>query len=166
MATRSFSISLLSLQMKDSNNMDNSRKNVTVNVCTVQKDKDGKSTIEASYDGVMYYKSGVFYVFYTEYSEDGEETAKCRLKLDHDEVEIKREGAYGSRLSFRQGSSFKSMYNTPYGSMPVEIKTKKCINAVDNQGGKIVLDYRMSIAGNEFDNNVAIILQIIEDERK
>lgn len=140
--------------------MNNLKRDVCVSVYTVQKDEDGKSEIKASYDGVMYLKSGIYYIFYTEYSEDGEQTAQCRIKCSKGEVEIRREGSYSSRLCFEAGKTYKTVYNTPYGTMPVSIKAKTVVVAVDENGGKILLDYSMSLAGKDFQNNVTIALEV------
>ncbi len=141
--------------------MENQKRNVSIKVCTVQKDEDGKSNISADYKGTLYFKQGVCYVFYTEYTEEGEESAKCRIKSAPGFVEIKREGAYSSRLCFETGKPYKTVYNTPYGHMPVEIKTKKAISALDINGGKIMLEYNMSLAGKEFDNSVVVYVRLL-----
>ena len=141
--------------------MENLKRDVSVSVYTVQKDEDGKSEINADYKGTMYYKSGVYHVFYTEYSEEGEALSKCRIKCGDGIVEIKREGNYSSRLQFQQGKTFKTVYRTPYGDMPVVIKTKRVLSAVDSVGGKIILDYSMSLAGKDFSNNVVVALEVL-----
>lgn len=142
--------------------MENLKRDVSVNVCTLQKDEDGKSEINANYKGTMYYKSGVCHVFYTEYSDEGEILSRCKIKCGDGVVEIKRDGSYASRLQFQQGKTFKTVYSTPYGDMPVVTKTKRVLSAVDSMGGKIILDYSMSVAGNDFVNNVVISIEVLD----
>lgn len=137
------------------------KKEVLIRVNTIQKDEEGKSDISAIYNGVMYMKSGAILLFYSEFSEDGEKTADCRIKLSDTSVEIKRSGAYSSRLIFEQGKVYKTVYNTPYGQLPVVVKTAKVISAVDEFGGKVLLDYKMDIAGRKFINSVSIRIELV-----
>jgi hypothetical protein len=40
--------------------------------------------------------------------------------------------------------------------MPVVVKAKKVVTAVDAYGGKILLEYNMSLGGRDFYNQVTI----------
>lgn len=136
--------------------MEKEKKSVRVSTFTIQKDEDGKTEFSTSSEGIMYVKDGGYFVFYTEQDEDGEKMSDGRITVTGNTVEIKRTGAYSSRLVFEEGKIHKSIYATPYGNMPAVLKTRKMICAVDNDGGKIILEYLMTIGERTFENSVTV----------
>ena len=74
-------------------------------------------------------------------------------------VEICRNGAYGTNIVYEQGKVYKTVYKMPYGEMPMVVKPSRVLTALDEDGGKIYLDYKMSLAGQEFDNKIIIAIQ-------
>ena len=136
--------------------MDGVKRNVLVTVDTVQKDGGDKTRISNQYKGTLYEKKGKYYIFYTEYGEEGDKMSDSVVRCDGETIEIKRTGAYSSVLSFKSGVEYKTIYSTPYGGMPVSLKCKKVLCALDAEGGKIVLDYKMNITDKNYENYVTI----------
>ena len=143
--------------------MEKQKKSVLVKTFTTQKDEDGKTEFSTESQGTMFVKDGEYFVFYTEHDSDGEKMSDGRITILKDTVEIKRSGAYSSRFVFEEGKTKNSLYSTPYGAMPATLKTRKLISAVDNEGGKIILEYSMTVGGRSFDNRVVINITPLQD---
>ena len=139
--------------------MDSLKKEVIVKVRTVQTDDGDKTVISNEYKGTLYVKKGKYFIFYTEYGEDGDKMSDSVIRCDGETVEIKRTGSYSSVLTFNSGKEYKTIYNTPYGGMSVSLKCKNVICALDSDGGKIVLDYKMNITDKNYQNNVTITVK-------
>lgn len=140
--------------------MEKEKKSVRVSTFTMQKDEDGKTEFSTSAEGIMYVKDGGYFIFYTEQDEDGEKMSDGRITVTKNSVEIKRTGAYSSRLIFEEGKTHKSIYSTPYGNMPAVLKTRKITSAVDSDGGKIILEYIMTVGERTFENSVTVRIDI------
>lgn len=136
--------------------MDNLKKEVIIRVSTIQIDEGEKSLIADEYKGTMYVKNGKYFIFYTEYGEEGDKMSDSVIRCDGEVVEIKRTGAYSSVLTFCSGQEYKTVYSTPYGGMPVSLKCKKALCALDKDGGKIILEYKMNIVDKNYNNKVTI----------
>lgn len=139
--------------------MDNLKKEVIIKIRTVQIDDGDKTVISDEYRGMLYVKNNKYFIFYTELDEDGVKMSDSVIRCDGEIVEIKRTGAYSSVLAFDSGREYKTVYSTPYGGLPVSLKCKKVLCALDSDGGKIVLDYKMNITDKNYDNNVTITVE-------
>jgi len=135
-------------------------KNVIIETVTKQTE-DGESAVyKNNYSGRLFYKKGCFFIFYEEHTEDGVHSADCSIRAERDKVEIKRTGNFTSLMIYEQGKSHNSVYETPYGGMQVTVKPSKVLTALDENGGKIFLDYSLDLAGQKFKNNVVINVSI------
>lgn len=129
---------------------------VRLHFTTTQRADGEKTVFEKEYEGRMFCRDDSVHVFYKEAAEDGEPGADCVINVQRGRVTINKKGRYGSRLVYETGRTYKSLYNTPYGSMPLVIKPHRVITAVDEAGGKIILEYTLSLSGQCFENNVII----------
>lgn len=91
------------------------------------------------------------YFIYDESELSGMEGCKTVLKLTDDSLSMRRVGkgeAYNSHyLFFSKGKRTKTIYNTPYGNVDMEIYTEAFhVNFDDEAGGEIKLDYRTIMA--------------------
>lgn len=129
---------------------------VRLHFTTTQRADGEKTVFEKEYEGRMFCRDDSVHVFYKEAAEDGEPGADCVINVQRGRVTINKKGRYGSRLVYETGRTYKSLYNTPYGSMPLVIKPHRVIAAVDEAGGKIILEYTLSLSGQCFENNVII----------
>ena len=136
--------------------MGNLKREVIVTVSTIQKEDGEKDSFSNEYKGTLFVKNGKYFIFYTEYGEEGDKMSDSVIRCDGENVEIKRTGAYSSVLAFSRGKEYKTVYSTPYGGMPVSLKCKNVLCAIDSQGGKLILDYKMNIADKNYENNVTI----------
>lgn len=121
---------------------------ITGKQCFDDKEED---QMEFVTDGKLYEKKGSFYIIYDETEVSGFEGCKTSVRLQGDTVKMKRMGAIGfnTELYFEKGVRFSSAYETPVGTMDIEILTKKVENNFDKelQRGSIGVEYEVSLQG-------------------
>lgn len=109
-------------------------------------------------DAKMYEKAGARYLLYDESEFSGFPGCKTTLKLTDNSIRMKRiggeEGSFGADLVFEKGKRFTSIYETPYGSIDMEVLTTDIKSNLNKDGyGKIVLGYDISLKGLEEGRN-------------
>ncbi len=139
--------------------MENFSKNVEIEIKTVQASDGDKTSYVNKYSGKMFFKNDTFHIYYDETSDTLDKNIKTVVHATYGKVEICRNGTYSTRLVYESGKVYKTVYKMPYGEMPMVIKPSRVLTALDENGGKICLDYRMSLAGQDFENNVVITIQ-------
>lgn len=104
-----------------------------------------------------YYDNGVMkYLFYTEYTEDGQ-LQKNRLTIAPEYIELKKTGDATSVLTFREGVKKPCIYQTPAGPMEFISDTRR-INLRESEdtltlrmeyslllNGELVSDHRLTV---------------------
>lgn len=101
-------------------------------------------------DGRLYFRNGAAYVVYEESGVSGMPSGKTVLKVKDDTVRMRRAGGeVNAELYFERGKRFSSTYDTPYGSMGVEVLTNLVENGLDVEtgSGKISINYDVSLEG-------------------
>lgn len=104
-------------------------------------------------EGKLYKKEGSTYIVYEETEMSGLEGVKTTLRIarNSEEVKMKRFGhdAMGTVMEFRKGERVNSMYDTPFGLVPMELLTYKIDNGIepDEARGKLFIDYEISLKG-------------------
>lgn len=86
---------------------------------------------------------------YEETEISGMDGTTTTLTISGKEVLLEREGTTSTKMLFSEKEPSISLYNTPYGMMEITINTKKLNVEVDDNGGKIKIDYDMAIAGQD-----------------
>lgn len=116
---------------------------VNINIKTTQFNELGeKNIIKTNATGTLYQKRDHKYIVYKEV-ENGEETTTS-LKIESDQVTIKRFGALNSTLSFKVGKKDTSRYVTKQGVFIIENHTKDLL-IYDGDEISIDIDYDIKI---------------------
>lgn len=79
---------------------------------------------ETAVEGILFREGNRFLVEYTERPSEGTDTVRSRLLLSEGGMEMVREGALRSYMTFQPGHSCRMEYGTPFGSMFMEIETE------------------------------------------
>ncbi|MEE1050556.1 MAG: DUF1934 domain-containing protein [Lachnospiraceae bacterium] len=79
---------------------------------------------ETAAEGILFREGNRFRVEYTERPSEGTDTVRSRLLLSEGGMEMVREGALRSYMTFQPGHSCRMEYGTPFGSMFMEIETE------------------------------------------
>lgn len=124
-------------------------KKVLISVKTIQYIDGQPEVIELITEG-EYYKDGDRYVAAYEESEiSGMEGTKTTMKIADDTLSIIRDGTTNSNLQFKKNMNHVSLYSTPFGALEVTVKPSKVFINVDDNGGKVELEYKMEASGLE-----------------
>lgn len=114
-------------------------------------DKDDEDLMEFITEGKLYERGGSRYLIYDESEFSGFPGCKTTLKLTGNTVRMKRIGEARricAEFVFEKGKRFSSRYQTPYGSMDMEVLTSDVVNNLSDEGyGDIHIDYQVSIGG-------------------
>lgn len=98
-------------------------KDVLITVSGVQMDI-GDEPIELVTVGTYYLKNGKHYVMYEEQVEDNGPITKNRVKFYDGHFEMSKKGGNNSFLMFERDRKTSTVYDTPFGSLQIDIMTK------------------------------------------
>ena len=94
----------------------------------------------------LYERGGKYYIAYEESELTGLEGTRTTVKLDGKTVTLIRTGAYPSHMLFAEDERHVGLYQTPVGSeMTIATHTSCVRNTVDEDGGKLVIDYTVEV---------------------
>ena len=118
--------------------------NVNINIVTTQFNELGEeNVIKSNVDGILYQKKDHKYIIYKEI-ENNEETTTTSLKIEEEQITIKRFGALDSTLRFKVGKVDISSYLTQQGAFVIENHTKE-LEIVEGNDISIYIDYDIKI---------------------
>jgi len=120
-------------------------KNVIITVRGIQITADEPAAdMELVTEGEYTYDNGTGHFTYEETEITGMEGTTTRFDFSPNEAVITREGTVQSKMVFVEGKRNVFLYNTPWGSMTMDIDTHKIENAMTPTGGSIDIDYTLS----------------------
>jgi len=97
-------------------------------------------------------KGDASYLIYDETDLSGQDGWTTSMKISGDKVRIKRYGddsGIGSAIEFEQGKKWDGFFETPFGSIPLEVLTNVVDNRIDPETatGSVELDCSVSLRG-------------------
>jgi uncharacterized beta-barrel protein YwiB (DUF1934 family) len=103
-------------------------------------------------EGKYYVKGDSVYLLYDESEFSGMEGCTTSLKITGDNIKMKRFGeriGLDTEIEFQKGKRYKGYYDTPYGSVEMEVLTNDVINKIEKIEGKgtLNIDYHISLRG-------------------
>lgn len=103
-------------------------------------------------EGKYYEKGDSVYLVYDESQFSGMEGCTTSLKITGDKIRMKRYGntiALDTEIEFEKGKRFKGFYDTPFGSVEMEVLTNDITNNIErsNGSGSLNIDYHISLRG-------------------
>lgn len=103
-------------------------------------------------EGKYYEKDDSVYLLYDESEFSGMEGCTTSLKITGETIKMKRFGeniGLDTEIEFEKGKRFKGYYDTPFGSVEMEVLTNDVVNnIVRKEGkGKLNIDYNISLRG-------------------
>ena len=99
--------------------------------------------------GKHYNKDGVVYLIYEETELSGIPGCVTSLKLDGETLSMRRYGIAAQELRFQKGQKWLGLYETPLGTMDMEIYTNDLVADLKHEGasGTITVDYNLNLKG-------------------
>ena len=101
---------------------------------------------ELATEGLMTIEGEEVTLTYQESEITGMEGTTTRFIVRGDTVVLERTGMIASRMEFKQGERSSSFYETPWGTMAVDIATTKLAHRLTERGG--VMEIAFTIAVN------------------
>lgn len=132
-------------------NTDNEYRIIVSNKQTIDGETD---TIEEIAYGSYHEKNGKQYIMYK--TENDDDKVSSMIKLDGNEVQIKRSGSINSTMVYKAGTKCIFMYNLPYGTVEMELETERIISNLAENGGTIEMLYTLSVQGEKYYNDMKI----------
>ena len=100
-------------------------KNVIISIKGIQSNDGDKDIYELVTDGTYTFSDSACEFTYMESELTGLEGTKTTFKVDNEKVLLTREGSLNSQMMFEKGKKHFFLYETPYGSATMGVKTHK-----------------------------------------
>lgn len=110
------------------------------------ENENNKEPISVTTPGEFYERNNCYYAVYKETEISGMKGTTTTLKIKPDKFSMIRTGTTSTKMEFEKNKQTFSMYNTPYGTLELEINTKDLQVSVDDSGGKVHVQYELSIS--------------------
>ena len=104
-----------------------------------------QDTMEFVTEGTL---TSTHYGYLLEYDESeltGMAGTHTAFQIRSNSVALIRSGAFRSQMIFEIGKKHYSMYDTPYGSMTMDIVTNSICSSLDERGGELEIRYSIEI---------------------
>lgn len=107
--------------------------------------------LELVTEGKLYQRGDNIYLTYDESEFSGLQGCRTRLTLSDNVVRMTRHGSavgIDTEIHFEKGKRYNGFYDTPYGTVEMEVLTNELINTVNAaEGGYVDIDYNISLKG-------------------
>ena len=100
---------------------------------------------ELATEGIMTLDGGEIRLSYEETELTGMEGTTTRFTIRGDTVVLERTGMIQSRMEFKQGERSSSLYETPWGTMVVDIATTKLAHRLTERGGVMEIVFTIAV---------------------
>lgn len=131
-------------------------KDVLVTIEGLQIDVDAEA-IKVCESGQYHLRNGKHYIQYDEKVEGGKGVIKNIIKISQNQISIIKKGFNETTMVFNVNEVTRTDYSTPYGMLPLDIRTK--IIRLDELENEILvfLTYSLSMSDNHLtDNSIKI----------
>ncbi len=122
-------------------------KNVILFVRGEQQFEQGEPEVtELMTEGVMTLaEDGEITLTYQETELTGMEGTTTAFSIRDDTVALTRTGLINSQLVFQRGRRNSSLYETPWGTMQVDVFTNRLVYQLDSRGGVLEIKFSISV---------------------
>lgn len=96
-------------------------------------------------EGTMTIGDGEIVLEYQESELTGMEGTNTRFTVHPDEVELTRTGMVESRMLFQRGKRNSSLYETPWGTMMVDVATTRLAHRLNERGGVMEIGFTIAV---------------------
>ena len=104
-----------------------------------------------------------FKATYEETEISGMEGTTTILTIKENQVILEREGTTSTKMIFKEDEDSIVLYNTPYGMLEIAISTNNLDVKIDEDGGKLDIEYEMSVYGQPpFNTKLSLSIKVQE----
>ncbi len=127
------------------------KNNAVVELGSVQNDQQ-EEKIELVSPGLFYKEDDLYKLKYQETELSGLGDTLTTFEIGRDYFNLVRTGEVNTTMEFKKGGSTTIIYNTPQGSMSLHIRTKDVNINIDDNGGKVYVNYDILVSKNDIIN--------------
>lgn len=135
-------------------------KEVTIKIKGIQLGME-EEFLTLTAPGIYHLTNGKHYIQYDEKLEDNPAVLRNTLKISSSSVLLIRKAGQQnqhSRMLFELNETTQTTYPTPYGSLPLDIKTKSIRLAEASDNIEVILEYSLYSDDSPLSDNVLSIL--------
>lgn len=126
-------------------------KDAVISVCSIQNN-DEQDRIEIVSPGTFVKENDEFVATYNETELSGLGNTVTTFRIGENYFNMIRTGDINTTMEFKNGKRAAILYNTPHGGLSIRIKTNKVKIDINEEGGKVNVDYDVIVAKNEIIN--------------
>ena len=97
-------------------------------------------------DGTMEISEEGIFLTYEETELTGMEGTTTTFEVKDKQVILTRSGTVNSQMIFEEGRQHTSLYETPFGELPVDIQTSMLRHNLSQRGGLMEIKYSIAVA--------------------
>ena len=97
-------------------------------------------------DGTMEVTEEGYLLTYQETELTGMEGTTTTFEVTDGRVTLTRSGSVNSQMIFEEGKQHTSLYETPFGELPVDIQTSSLRHTLSERGGVMEIKYSIAVA--------------------
>lgn len=136
---------------------------VKIRIVSTTKEAGGRAQpVEQRYRGTLAVKNGKYYAMYNEDAQSGLEGTKTTLKWDQQRLVILRSGAVDHRQEFCRGYLDRSVYKTPYLTIPLTTATSYLYTYFREGVWRLEIEYTL-YHGDAPYGDMQVLIEIEED---
>lgn len=126
--------------------------NVTITIKTLQRRAEATESMTQRAEGSLRREGEGWTLTYGESDEQMGEI-RTTLQLEPGRAVLTREGALRTQMVFRKGEPYACRYATPYGELPMTLRTLRLDWELGAAGGSVFLIYKIELDGANVGEN-------------
>ncbi len=93
--------------------------------------------------GEYFLRNGIRYVIFEETEVGFTQSTKSMLKVRDNQVELTKKGLIQSNMVFEEGKQYATEYRTPFGMVPMEVKTEHIRIREEEDSFQVQISYEL-----------------------
>ncbi len=128
-------------------------RSVDITIKTLQRRAEATESMTQRAVGALRREGNGWLLTYREGEGSGLGDTHTVLRLEEGKATLTRSGEVSSHMVFQRGEAFACQYATPYGEMPMTVKTLALDWALSEAGGKVFIIYKLQLGGADIGEN-------------
>lgn len=120
---------------------------VTILLQSLHDRDTGRESLTQRAEGTLRREGTGWLLTYREGEDTGMGSTRTTIQLEEGKATLTRSGEMTSHMVFQPGQPHTSVYETPYGSLPLTLHTLRLEGELTGQGGKLFIHYHMELGG-------------------
>lgn len=120
---------------------------VLIAIHSLQYLETGKEAMTQHGEGTLRREGDTWLLTYREGESSGLGDTRTTLKVAPDRAVLIRAGELTTRMVFRPGETDSSLYETPYGQIPMTLRTLSLKSDLGEAGGHVTIHYQIQLGG-------------------